>query len=56
MHGELWSEKLLEGLYFEDQAVDRRLILRRWDMGRYVLRMRGGWNWFRILSNNGLCS
>jgi hypothetical protein len=26
-------------------------VLERWFFGRWVVRMAGGWNWFRIVSS-----
>jgi hypothetical protein len=29
-------------------------VLVRWILGRSVVRMEGGWNWHRIMSNGGI--
>jgi hypothetical protein len=52
MSKEFCCMKLLENRHLKDRGDGRltvRCILRR-----YVVKMGGGWNWLRILSNGGL--
>jgi hypothetical protein len=42
---------MMENGYLQDQR-DGRIAL-RWILIKLVVRMRGGWNWLRIMSNGG---
>jgi hypothetical protein len=35
-------------------SATRVSYLVRWILRKYVVRMGGGWNWLRIVSNDGL--
>jgi hypothetical protein len=43
----------MKGGHLDDREVDGRIILRL-ILGKYVVRMAGGWNWLRIVSNGRL--
>jgi hypothetical protein len=43
---------LLENVQFKDQGEGRTTL--RWFFGRQVVRIGGGWNWLRLVSNNRL--
>jgi hypothetical protein len=43
----------LENGHLEDQGKDKRMII-RWTAGKYFVRVEGGWNWLRFMTNSGI--
>jgi hypothetical protein len=52
------ANRILVGKYHEKQTLGRLRrggrIAVKWIFGKWVVRMGGGWNWLRIMSNGGL--
>jgi hypothetical protein len=48
MHEKLWWGNFLENVHMDDREADVRITLRR-IVGRYSVRMEGGWNWLGIV-------